>query len=293
MPGIPRYLSFVLAAVVLTAVALAGTLGWVGDGATAVLRDIWLLFAGFVAIYYEVFERIGRILAPFVAVASGGYAIYQKWHYAGHNLHLRLQEFLEREEKRLQAADQELDKGVQRPGPALPFQSPIFPDGTLAPVLRRMGWGTATLTKLHWTRMSRADDEVQRARRELEEQLALWETKKKDYQRRLIQAHLVKGGIAAARAAKVKSCGGDDREENQAALSEFERAVRVEPNQTEPIALEFAAHQRVRLGDYEGASLDFGKLAQWAESAGKPLVRARALKYQAEIHECRRPSPDA
>ena len=57
-------------------------------------------------------------------VASGAYAIYQKWHFAGRNLHLRLQEFLQREEKRLRSADQELDKSAQRPGPARPFQSP-------------------------------------------------------------------------------------------------------------------------------------------------------------------------
>jgi hypothetical protein len=63
--------------------------------------------------------------------------------------------------------------------------------------------------------------------------------------------------------------------------------MKVDSSRTEPIALEFAAHQRVRLGDYAGAFQDFGTLAQWAEAAGKPLIRARALKYQAEIHEWR------
>ena len=93
--------------------------------------------------------------------------------------------------------------------------------------------------------------------------------------------------MAAARAAKMKTGGKDDREANQAALTEFERAMKVEPTEIEPIALEFAAHQRVRLGDFNGASQDFGKLAQSAQEAGRPLVRARALEFQAEIHECR------
>ena len=287
MPSVLRYVALAVVITLLAAVALATTLGWPGDDPKGLLRSIWSLLAGFVAVYYDVFERVGRILAPFVAVASGAYAIYQKWHFAGRNLHLRLQEFLQREEKRLRSADQELDKSAQRPGPARPFQSPIFPDGRLAPVLREMGWGTLTLTKLHWSRIRRAGDEVERASKELEEQLALWERRKKDYQRRLIQAHLVKGAMAAARAAKMKTRGEDDREANQAALTEFERAMRVEPAETEPIALEFAAHQRVRLGDFNGASQDFGKLAQWAQEAGRPLVRARALKFQAEIHECR------
>ncbi len=66
--------------------------------------------------------------------------------------------------------------------------------------------------------------------------------------------------------------------------------MKVDPTQTEPMALEFAAHQRVRLGDYTGASQDFAKLAEWANAEGKPVVRARALKFHAEIHECRNES---
>jgi hypothetical protein len=290
MSSATRRVVVAIAIVLLAVAALATMQGWVGDGATALLRDFWPLLAGFVAVYYDLFERVGKILAPFVAVASGGYAIYQKWHYAGRNLHLRLQEFLQQEEKRLRAADDELDKNAERPGPARPFQSPIFPDGTLGPVLRKMAWGTPTLTTLHWSRIRRAEREVQRASKELEEQLALWESRKKDYQRRLVQAHLVKGAMAAARAAKIKARGRDDREHNQAALTEFERAMNVDPTQTEPLALEFAAHQRVRLGDYSGAVQDFGKLAQWAETASNPMLRSRALKFQAEIHECRNES---
>jgi hypothetical protein len=56
------------------------------------------------------------------------------------------------------------------------------------------------------------------------------------------------------------------------------------------MALELAAHQRVRLGDYNGAFQDLAKLAQWAEDEARPLIRARALKFQAEIHECRNES---
>lgn len=285
-----RRVALVVLIFLVAAAVFAAALGWAGDGAKALLKDLWFLLAGFVAVYYDLFERLGRVLAPLVAVASGGYAIYQKWHFAGRNLHLRLQEFLQREEKRLKAADEQLDKSAERPGPARPFQSPIFPDRTVASVLRRMGWGTPTLTTLHRSRIQRADNEIQRASQELEEQLALWEQRKKDYQRRLIQAHLVKGAIAAARAAKIGTQGGDDREHNQAALTEFERAMKVDPTQTEPMALEFAAHQRVRLGDYTGASQDFAKLAEWANAEGKPVVRARALKFHAEIHECRNES---
>jgi len=261
--------------------------GWISEGARDWLVQLWSPLAGFVAAYYELFERIGKVLAPFVAIGSGGYAIYQKWHYAGRNLHLRLQEFLEREEKRLRAATEELDKTAERPGPQRAFQSPVFPPGKLRTTLQRMGWGTPTLSTLHWSRAHRAERELQRASKELEEQLNLWESRKKDYERRLVQAHLIKGAIAAARAAKIRVRDGDDREENQNALTEFDRAMSVEPNAPDPLALEFAAHQRVRLGDYTGAFDDFGRLAELAERADKPITRARALKFQAEIYEFR------
>jgi hypothetical protein len=66
------------------------------------------------------------------------YAIYQKWHFAGRNLHLRLQEFLQREERRLRLADQELDESADRPGPPRAFQSPIFAYAKLGAALQKM-----------------------------------------------------------------------------------------------------------------------------------------------------------
>lgn len=270
---------------IVLATILAVAADWL-DGSQLFVR-LWSFATGFSAAYYEFFERLGRVLAPLVAVASGGYAIYQKWHYAGRNLHLRLQEFLEREETRLRSADDELNKAAERPGPGRPFQSPLYSWEDLRGVLQRMQWGAPTFGTLHWGRARRADAEVDRASRILEEQLELWGHRKRDYQRRLIQAHLVKGALAVARAAKLRERGADDREENHNALAEFERALSVEPNSPDLLALEFVAHQRVRLGDFTGALDDFGRLSERAANLQKLLIRARALKYQAEILECR------
>jgi hypothetical protein len=261
--------------------------GWLGGGPQALLMQFWAVFAGFVAVYYELFDRIGKVLAPLVAIGSGGYAIYQKWHFAGRNMHLRLQEFLAREETRLRDADRTLDRSALRPSPGRPFQAPIFEHAALRAALSQMDWGTLTLTTLHWSRMRRAEQEVQRATDELQEQLNLWEKRRADYQRRLIQAHLVKGALSVVRAARIREAGGDDREETQAALTEFERAVDVNPNTPHPLAIELAAHQRVRLGDFTGGSIDFARLVDLPSNTDQPFARARALRFQAEIHECR------
>ena len=68
--------------------------------------------------------------------------------------------------------------------------------------------------------------------------------------------------------------------------------MNVEPAQFEPLAVELAAHQRVRLGDFTGASGAFAELAGWAEKSGDVLLRVRALKYQAEIHEYKNELPN-
>lgn len=260
-------------------------MGWLGERPKTIVNELWLLLAEFVAAYYDLFERLGRVLAPLFAIGSGAYAIYQKWYYAGRNLHLRLQEFLLREEKRLKDADKVLEKNAIRPGPAQAFQSPLFPNAALRAALRTMNWGTVSITTLHRSSIDRAEEEVQRATTELEEQLSLWDAKKSDYQRRLIQALLVKGAIAVGRAATIRARGGDDREENQNALTAFQRAAHVDPQNPDPLALEFAAHQRVRLGDYNGAYQDFDKLLDVV--ADKRVDTARILKFQAEIQECR------
>jgi hypothetical protein len=278
-----------LFAAVITALFIglivATLLGWLGEQMQNFIFQLWAFGADFVAAYYQLFDRIGKALAPIVAIASGGYAIYQKWYYAGRNMHLRLEEFLALEETRLADAAKKLDAGAMRPGPARPFKSPIFDDASLRAALREMGWGAPTWTTLHWSRTRRAEQEVQRAATELQEQLAVWDQRKRDYQHRLVQAYLVKGALAAARAAKIKEAGGDEREENQAALTAFETAIGVDPASPEPLSMEFAAHQRVRLGDYSGGSGDFDRLLNLPANENKPAARARALKFQAEILE--------
>jgi hypothetical protein len=59
----------------------------------------------------------------------------------------------------------------------------------------------------------------------------------------------------------------------------------IDPNSPTPLAIEFAAHQRVRLGDYGGGSEDFGRLLNLAANENRPTARARALRFQAEIVE--------
>jgi hypothetical protein len=235
--------------------------------------EIWNLSSEIVSNYYKWFEEIVRVLAPYFTMAAGGYAIYTKMYYAERRLPLLLQEFLAREEARLERQRQELDRIVERPGPGRPFQSPLFVGDALEPALQQMRWG----------KLSEADNNLEASLLQLQQQLDLWQAKRRDYEKHKIEALLLKGAIAASRAGRLRASGDDDRPENVKALGYFEAAHQLDEHDLD--ALEYMAHQRVRLGAHPRALDDFKLLEQAAKKQNKPLVAARALKFQAEVHE--------
>src|SRR5262249_16211808 len=139
--------------------------------------------------------------------------------------------------------------------------------------------------RMKWGRRPKADESLQATLSELEKQIGLWNTHKKEYELRKQQVCLLKGAIAAARAAK--KTGEEARKDNLEALGFFEDAFGLS-NKTDFEALEYVGHQQVRLGEYQAALETFGELAASTPDT-LSLIRARALKFQAEVWECRKP----
>jgi tetratricopeptide (TPR) repeat protein len=265
----------VLAIVVLAAVGVAAALtGLFGLSAKEVAWNAWTDANALADRWYTWVEKFGKLAGFFVTIGSGAYAIYQKLYFAEFNMHLRLREFQQRVEERLKDSNQEIDKAAARPGPSRRFESPIFTDETLNPVLRRMRWG----------KRPRADEALEKTLEELQKQLTSWDGQKREYELRKAQACLLKGAIAAARAAK--RIGEDARKDNVEALGYFQEAFALSQNK-DAEALEYVGHQQARLGDHDPALETFQNLATMVSEGGSSLLRARALKFQAEVHECR------
>lgn len=233
--------------------------------------------------YYELLHKIAKFLAPLATLAAGVFAIRQKILYAERNMHLRLSEYLRREDARLAESRKYLDDSLVRPGPGKGLDEPIFVKQTLHPNLRAMRWGRIRFRRLNWSLEARTVDEVDDLIGELRSQLDLWEKQKGDFQGRKLRAHLIKGAIEASRAGKKRARGGDDREENLRALEEFQAAYAMDPDDLQ--ALEYVGHQRTRLSDIEGALEEFKKLCEIAEKQGDDLARSRGLKFTAQIKE--------
>jgi len=232
---------------------------------------------------HEAFETLGKVSGIAITLLTGAYAIYQKYYFAEFNMHNRLDEFQRRVERRLRDSNEHIFTAVQRPSPHREFETAIFEDKTLNRALREMKWG----------RRRRAYASLQAELKEIEDQLKSWDMQKKTYELRKAQACLVKGAIAAARAAKTD--GEEARKANDEARDCFREAFELS-NKTDVEALEYLGHQQVRLGEFDQALSTFLQLATMAQQAtrapdGKSLLRARALKFQAEVYECR-PSPN-
>jgi tetratricopeptide (TPR) repeat protein len=268
----------IFAAVVLAVIGGAVTVvGFHGSGPEILVSNALKNADGALRQAFPSLETLAKLAGLAITLLSGAYAIYQKLYFAERNMRTRLREFLQKVESRLKDSNAHMAKAVQRPSPDRKFESPIFTDETLNPVLKRMKWG----------KRPRADESLQATLDELEKQLDLWHGQKREYEQRMAQACLLKGAIAAARAANKE--GDEARKDNVEALEYFQEAFELS-DKKDAAALEYIGHQQVRLGEYASALTTFQQLADIAPQ-GKSLLRARALKFQAEVYECR-PSPN-
>jgi hypothetical protein len=151
--------------VVVLAIGVAFT-GLLGAWAKESVWHVWRELDAFAERWYAWIDRLGKLAGLLITLGSGAYAIYQKLYFAEFNMHVRLKEFQERVEGRLKDSNKNIDKVAQRPGPSRQFESPIFTDEKLNPVLKRMKWG----------KRPKADESLQESLDDLEKQLGLWDT---------------------------------------------------------------------------------------------------------------------
>lgn len=226
-------------------------------------------------------EKLSKLIAPVVTILTGSYAIYQRWYYAENKLRLRLSQYLARENKRLAIAYEALDKRIERPSPAREFKTPIFSRWGIKPAFYASGVGSPSPLTYFLDRVDRAEVEVEHELKQLQSQLDLWDEVKSDYQARKARAHICRGAISACKAAMARNQERDERPHNLSALNDFEDALRLNPDNM--LAMELAAHMRVRLGEHQRAIQGFSELAECAAQRGDKLTAMRAFKFIGEV----------
>jgi tetratricopeptide (TPR) repeat protein len=223
--------------------------------------------------YQQKLEGSAKLIAPVVTIASGSYAILKAYKFAESRLHYRLQDFVDREEKRLKGAREQLRLSIERPGPERTFRSPIFLAPALKNVMREIGWGSYFLPP----QLDYADFQVGSAIDELEKQVKLSKARDSYLNKQLATAHLLKGAMLAAEASKREQHGTEDRGMLTAALKQFTSALKANEDDIE--ALEYASHMHVRLGQSIEAQQYLDKVIELTNGQEESLPRARALRY--------------
>lgn len=260
--------------IVLVAIALFWSIGWNVQLAAGRLVEIWADYSKIVDGIYDFVDRAARFIVPIATIGAAIYGVYHKWQYGKGRMSVHIAEFLKRDDKRLMPTGKKLAGLVDRPGPDRDFGPPIFSADELEPTLKGMRWGQ---------KLDKADKALTDELAKLKQQLEQWGNLEANYNRHKAQAHLLKGAIAASRAASAKDGSEDGRKDDTEAFEQFKAAY--ELNKADVEALEYLAHQRVRLNDNANALTDFENLQNLAEKQENPLLVSRAIKFQATIRE--------
>jgi len=265
-------LGVLLVLIMLAVIVFAWSAGWNWEAAANKVAHYWRDYARIVDRIYDLVDRTARFIVPFATIGGAVYGIYHKWQYGKGRMHVHIREFLKRDHKRLMPTGRKVAAIVERPGPDRDFGPSIFIPNQLEATLRSMRWG----------KLDAADEALTAELEKLKQQLEQWGDLEAHYNRQRAQAHLLKGAIAASRAA-MRSGTEDGRKDDVEAFENFKAAY--ELNEADAEALEYMAHQRVRLGDQGNALTDFETLQRLAAEQKNQMLMARALKFQAAVRE--------
>lgn len=262
--------SFLIAVLVLSWMAI-------GPGSQFLLEQTSVVQSWadrFAAWYQQKLEGSAKLIAPVVTIASGSYAIVKAYKFAETRLHYRLQDFLDREEKRLTGAREQLRLSIERPGPQRPFRTPIFLAPSLKNAVHELGWGSYFLPP----QLPYADFQIGASIDQLEKQIQLSGDRHSYLKQQLATAHLLKGAMLTAEASTLEATGQESRGVLTSALNQFTSALAVHPDDVE--ALEYASHMHVRLEQDDEAEVTLDKLLKLTTELTKSIPRARALRYK-------------
>jgi hypothetical protein len=115
----------------------------------------------------------------------------------------------------------------------------------------------------------------------LNETLGVLGRKKQSCETQKATVHLINGLELAVQAAQIVSDSEAQRQMNHAALQEFEQILKLNENDLD--GLEQAARQSQLLNSDGPAIQHLRKMARAAAAAAKPVLQARAARFQAEV----------
>jgi hypothetical protein len=208
-------------------------LGPLLDALRAVSLSIGQWLADLQARYPQVFSP--QTLFGLIATIL---AIWRWWEAREANLFRRFEEMIAREEAQLVKARNDLLDVMNRPGPGIRIQPPLFVDKSLRLVLTRRRWHPGSLMSVGQKLDRRLESAVETSNRKV----AAHEARLSFFRREIASARLVQGALAGCRAARSSELH-EKQLFQQEALDRFSSVLTLPGHENDPTALELVAHQ--------------------------------------------------
>ncbi|MFY0610699.1 MAG: hypothetical protein JXQ99_04160 [Hyphomicrobiaceae bacterium] len=234
----------------------------------------------------DLIKTLGGILAPFITILAGGYAIVHKRRYAERNLPTRLQEYQNRRQSQVAQGRETLRLAALLPSSDRQINEPIYRKSHLKHAIRRYGVAKprSLLSFLAYPFRSttrKAEANITVAITELQNQIKQQAEIDQDRRDRLSIALLIEGAQLASDAAK--AADDEQRRLNLEAKNRFSQAVEINPTDLE--AELYLAQQLAVLGDNDVALERYKNLVQSAIGKSQLDIAAEAEKGAALLHE--------
>ncbi|MGD9801851.1 MAG: tetratricopeptide repeat protein [Hyphomicrobiaceae bacterium] len=205
--------------------------------------------------------RLVQATAAILGATISVLGFYRAWRYAESRLGLRLNEFLDKEEKNLVIA-REVCRAVRDERSTTNLShSNLFTSGELKSALKHMGR----------RRYGAAKAELSGALARTKERADLARSKGDLHHRQTAMAYLLLGAIA------------DQEGDHQSALIHFLSALNIDETDIE--ALEYVGIQYLKLGNGNQALETFLKLKERVDATGDALVKSRAFRNCGRAYE--------
>ena len=251
-----------------------------------------LAFAGLVDFLGKLGERasgitgtLAHILREYgqtiVGVCGLVFGAWRWWAYREQILHERLARYLSDSDARLKDGHSQVLAAIQRPGPGISFQEPLFVDQELRSVLRERRWDAPLLAlNVH----NSTDWQLTSAIERITRRLKTLSQNEHSLHEQLSVAFSLRGALAASRANR----SGSESRAGEDALTFFRSALSVPGHQQNLVLKELEGHQLRKLGHTQSAEQAYTEALKLAEALDNPrertIITARVRRYLAEMN---------
>ncbi|MEO1544218.1 MAG: hypothetical protein AAFR75_09405, partial [Pseudomonadota bacterium] len=228
---------------------------------------------------------VGQHFEKLVALAGFSFGIWKWWVYRETILHKRLEEYLAREERRLDQAHKAVISAITTPGIEGPASTPLYATPSLRRIFKRLNWEPA----LNFSGIEQVvDRDVANSLHEIRRLLDIDDKRTQLLREQQMQAFSIKGAIASARATRQQNLINRNQLD-QAALDAFRSAQGVPGHSRNLWLKEAVAHQLRRTGQLEKALTAYTELEalleDWGTDRLHALLLARSKWCRAQIYQ--------